>query len=170
MNQVEVFVFLHSIGHGITTVSSQDTLGFRRSLPTHEVEFIPDPVKPRRGLIRMPYWLAQAHNLMPTKTQPGMIGISKPDDGRTMDQLYPQTSTDSPNRNPPVIKGSADGESAMAVALKEERRRGEDARARFRPARDTAIGNEAGLLGSHRARSQVEQLASELPAESFAGE
>lgn len=167
MNQVEVFVFLHSIGHGITTVSSQDTLGFRRSLPTHEVEFIPDPVKPRRGLIRMPYWLAQAHNLMPTKSQPG-IGANKSEDDRAMVSLYPQTATDSSNQRP-TIKG--DGmDNAMAVALKEERRRGEEARARFRPARDTAIGNEAGLLGSHRARSQVEQLASELPAESFAGE
>lgn len=159
MNQVEVFVFLHSIGHGITTVSSQDTLGFRRMLPTHEVEFIPDPVKPRRGLIRMPYWLAQAHNLMPTKqgimaaVGKGSVDVVVNIDSDMKDEVSPTPS-----------------ESALKKALINERQRGEDARARFRPARDTAIGNEAGLLGSHRARSQVEQLASELPAESFAGE
>lgn len=156
MNQVEVYVFLHSIAHGITTVSAQDTLGNRRMLPTHEIEFIPDPERPRRGLIRMSSQLASIYGLMPAakkidvRERTGLLGETRPMNpgGIGVDDLI--------NKLPDELK------SALAL----ERQRGEEVRTpRFRPARDGQVGNEAGFLAGHRARNQVEQLASELPAE-----
>lgn len=148
----EVFLYLHSIENGLASFSVLATqLGARKKLPIHSIEIIADPEKPRKCLVKMPRWLADGNGLLPA-TQ----GIA------TMKTELEKLVSDSIGGREPkpgeVIEVPPD---RLKEALAAERSRAGEARRgpRFRPASDSVGNSAGGLLSSHRARSQVEQIA-----------
>lgn len=77
MDKVQIYIYLHSIAHGIATVTLKNNEIDKRYLPLTECEVEMLGMEPRRALLRIPVWLAQGNRLMP-RTEPIEHPTTKP--------------------------------------------------------------------------------------------
>lgn len=78
MEKIQIYIYLHSIAHGVATVTLNNNDVDKRYLPVTECEIEVVGPEPRRALLRIPTWLAEGNRLMPKPQPPQPVADTKP--------------------------------------------------------------------------------------------